>query len=442
MARPVNCIYQKQKATRKAAKQTPNMMDNFEYRGDQLFAEDVPVSAIANEYGTPTYVYSRDTLERNYLQYAQALEGDNHLVCYAIKSNSNLAVLNVLARLGAGFDIVSVGELERVIAAGGDPAKVVFSGVGKQAHEMRRALEVGVHCFNIESEAEMELLQEVAAEMGKQAPVSLRINPDVDAGTHPYISTGLKENKFGIGIKQAPAAYQRANELPNLNVVGVDCHIGSQLTEINPYLDAIDRLLALIDELAGLGITIKHLDLGGGLGINYADEEPTPIPEFIHRIQAHIGDRDLDLVFEPGRSISGNAGIMLTQVEYLKNNEDKHFAIVDGAMNDLIRPSLYGAWQDIIPADLTLERETQEFDIVGPICESGDFLGKNRNLAIAAGDLLAVCSAGAYGFGMASNYNSRPRAAEVMVDGNKMHLIGQREELQDLWAREQLLPKD
>ena len=415
-------------------------MDNFEYRGDQLFAEDVPVSAIASEYGTPTYVYSRDTLERNYLQYAQALEGDNHLVCYAIKSNSNLAVLNVLARLGAGFDIVSVGELERVIAAGGDPAKVVFSGVGKQAHEMRRALEVGVHCFNIESEAEMELLQEVAADMGKQAPVSLRINPDVDAGTHPYISTGLKENKFGIGIKQAPAAYQRAHELPNLNVVGVDCHIGSQLTEINPYLDAIDRLLALIDELASLGITIKHLDLGGGLGINYADEEPTPIPEFIQRIQTHIGDRDLDLVFEPGRSISGNAGVMLTQVEYLKNNEDKHFAIVDGAMNDLIRPSLYGAWQDIIPADLTLERETQEFDIVGPICESGDFLGKNRNLAIAAGDLLAVCSAGAYGFGMASNYNSRPRAAEVMVDGNKMHLVGQREELQDLWAREQLLP--
>lgn len=442
MAKLVNYIYQKQTATRKVPKQTPNMMDNFEYRGDQLFAEDVPVSAIASEYGTPTYVYSRDTLERNYLQYAQALAGDNHLVCYAIKSNSNLAVLNVLARLGAGFDIVSVGELERVIAAGGDPAKVVFSGVGKQAHEMRRGLEVGVHCFNIESEAEMELLQEVAADMGKQAPVSLRINPDVDAGTHPYISTGLKENKFGIGIKQAPAAYQRAHELPNLNVVGVDCHIGSQLTEINPYLDAIDRLLALIDELAGLGINIKHLDLGGGLGINYADEEPTPIPEFIQRIQAHIGERDLDLVFEPGRSISGNAGIMLTQVEYLKNNEDKHFAIVDGAMNDLIRPSLYGAWQDIIPADLTLERETQEFDIVGPICESGDFLGKNRNLAIAAGDLLAVCSAGAYGFGMASNYNSRPRAAEVMVDGNKMHIIGQREELKDLWSREQLLPKD
>ncbi len=418
------------------------MMDNFEYRGDQLFAEDVPVNTIASQFGTPTYVYSRDTLERNYLQYAQALEGHGHLVCYAIKSNSNLAVLNVLARLGAGFDIVSVGELERVIAAGGEPSKIVFSGVGKQAHEMRRALEVGVHCFNIESEAEMELLQAVAADMGKQAPISIRINPDVDAGTHPYISTGLKENKFGIGIQQAPAAYQRAQQLPNLDIVGVDCHIGSQLTEINPYLDAIDRLLALIDQLAELGIHIKHLDLGGGLGICYADEEPTPIAEFIQRIQAHIGDRGLELIFEPGRSISGDAGIMLTQVEYLKNNEDKHFAIVDGAMNDLIRPSLYGAWQDIIPADLSLERQTQEFDVVGPICESGDFLGKNRKLAIAAGDLLAVCSAGAYCFGMASNYNSRPRAAEVMVDGNQVHLVGQREVLTDLWAREQLLPKD
>ena len=438
MAKLANSTYQ----SRIIPNKVPNMIDNFEYRGNQLFAEDVPVSAIASEFGTPTYVYSRDTLERNFLAYTQALVGDNHLVCYAIKSNSNLAVLNVLARLGAGFDIVSVGELERVLAAGADADKVVFSGVGKQAHEMRRALEVGVHCFNIESEAEMELLQEVAAEMGKTAPVSIRINPDVDAGTHPYISTGLKENKFGIGIKQAPAAYQRAHQLPNLNVVGVDCHIGSQLTEIDPYLDAIDRLLALIDELAGMGIAIQHLDLGGGLGVNYADEEPLSITEFIQRIQAHIGDRELDLVFEPGRSISANAGIMLTQVEYLKNNEDKHFAIVDGAMNDLIRPSLYGAWQDIIPADLTSEANTHNFDIVGPICESGDFLGKNRDLAIAAGDLLAVCSAGAYGFGMASNYNTRPRAAEVMVDGNQMHLIGEREKLADLWAREKLLPKD
>ncbi len=438
MAKLANSTYQSRIIRNKA----PNMMDNFEYRGNQLFAEDVPVSAIASEFGTPTYVYSRDTIERNFLAYTQALVGDNHLVCYAIKSNSNLAVLNILARLGAGFDIVSVGELERVLAAGADADKVVFSGVGKQAHEMRRALEVGVHCFNIESEAEMELLQEVAADMGKTAPVSIRINPDVDAGTHPYISTGLKENKFGIGIKQAPTAYQRAHELPNLEVVGVDCHIGSQLTEIDPYLDAIDRLLALIDELAGMGIAIQHLDLGGGLGVNYADEEPLSITEFIQRIQAHIGERDLDLVFEPGRSISANAGIMLTQVEYLKNNEDKHFAIVDGAMNDLIRPSLYGAWQDIIPADLTSEADTHNFDIVGPICESGDFLGKNRDLAIAAGDLLAVCSAGAYGFGMASNYNTRPRAAEVMVDGNQMHLIGEREKLADLWAREKLLPKD
>ncbi|MDP6164789.1 MAG: diaminopimelate decarboxylase [Gammaproteobacteria bacterium] len=417
-------------------------MDNFEYRGDQLFAEDVPVSAIASEFGTPTYVYSRDTLERNYLAYAQALRGQNHRVCYSVKSNSNVAVLNILARLGAGFDIVSVGELERVLAAGADANKVVFSGVGKQTFEMRRALEVGVHCFNVESEAEMELLQEAAAGLGKLAPISIRINPDVDAGTHPYISTGLKENKFGIGIKQALAAYQRAQQLPNLEIIGVDCHIGSQLTEIDPYLDAIDRLLDLIDELSTHGITINHLDLGGGLGVNYADEEPLPITEFIQRIQAHIGQREISLIFEPGRSISANAGIMLTQVEYLKNNEDKHFAIVDGAMNDLIRPSLYGAWQDIIPAALNTQRQSQEFDIVGPICESGDFLGKHRQLAIAAGDILAVCSAGAYGFGMASNYNTRPRAAEVMVDGNQVHLIGAREKLADLWAREQLLPKD
>ena len=320
------------------------------------------------------------------------------------------------------------------MAAGADANKVVFSGVGKQAFEMRRALEVGVHCFNVESEAEMELLQEAA--------ISIRINPDVDAGTHPYISTGLKENKFGIGIKQALAAYQRAQQLPNLEIIGVDCHIGSQLTEIDPYLDAIDRLLDLIDELSTHGITINHLDLGGGLGVNYADEEPLPITEFIQRIQAHIGQREISLIFEPGRSISANAGIMLTQVEYLKNNEDKHFAIVDGAMNDLIRPSLYGAWQDIIPAALNTQRQSQEFDIVGPICESGDFLGKHRQLAIVAGDILAVCSAGAYGFGMASNYNTRPRAAEVMVDGNQVHLIGAREKLADLWAREQLLPKD
>ena len=418
------------------------MMNNFEYRGDQLFAEDVPVSAIADAFGTPTYVYSRDTLERNYLAYAQALQGNNHLVCYAIKSNSNLAVLNILARLGAGFDIVSVGELERVLEAGADASKVVFSGVGKQAHEMRRALEAGVHCFNIESEAELELLQQVAAGMGKIAPISLRINPDVDAGTHPYISTGLTENKFGIGVQQAPAAYQRAQQLPNLSVIGVDCHIGSQLTDIDPYLDAIDRLLVLIDDLAKLGINIKHLDIGGGLGVNYADEAPLPIAQFIQRIQAHIGDRKLDLIVEPGRSISANAGLMLTRVEYLKNNQHKHFAIVDGAMNDLLRPSLYGAWQDIIPTDLTQERDNHCFDIVGPICESGDFLGKERDLAIAAGDLLAVCSAGAYGFTMASNYNTRPRAAEVMVDGNQMHLIGKREELADLWAREQMLPKD
>jgi diaminopimelate decarboxylase len=417
-------------------------MDNFEYRGETLHAEDIDLNQIAKQFGTPTYVYSRDTLERNYVAYSQALEGCEHMVCYAVKANSNIAVLNVLAKLGAGFDIVSVGELERVLVAGADPKRIVFSGVGKQTHEMQRALEVGVHCFNVESEAELERLQSVAASMNCIAPVSLRINPDVDAKTHPYISTGLKENKFGIGIDQAPAAYAQAAAMSNIKVIGVDCHIGSQLTSIEPYLDAMDRLFVLIDTIAAQGIAIEHLDLGGGLGVCYGDEEPPAIGDFMARVRAHLGDRPLALVFEPGRSICADAGVLITRVEYIKNNQDKYFAIVDAAMNDLIRPALYSAWQDIIPINLGSKAAKNNFDIVGPICETGDFLGKDRNLAIEANDLLAVCSSGAYGFAMTSNYNSRNRAAEVMVDGDQAHLIGEREELSQQWARERLLPEN
>ena len=417
-------------------------MDNFEYRNNRLHVEDLDLNLIAEQYSTPTYVYSRDTLERNYVAYSEALKGCEHLVCYAVKANSNIAVLNVLARLGAGFDIVSIGELERVLVAGGDPKRIVFSGVGKQVHEMQRALEVGVYCFNVESEAELVRLQSVAASLGCIAPVSLRINPDVDAKTHPYISTGLKENKFGIGIDQAPAAYAQAAAMDNIKVIGVDCHIGSQLTSIEPYLDAMDRLFVLIDTIAAQGIIVEHLDLGGGLGVCYGDEEPPAIADVMAHIRGHLGARNLALVFEPGRSICADAGVLLTRVEYIKNNQDKYFAIVDAAMNDLIRPALYSAWQDIIPVDLNSDAQAQNFDIVGPICESSDFLGKDRKLALEAGDLLAVCSSGAYGFGMASNYNSRNRAAEVMVDGNSSHLIGEREELTQQWARERLLPKD
>ena len=417
-------------------------MDNFEYRNNRLHAEELDLNLIAEQYSTPTYVYSRDTLERNYVAYSEALKGCEHLVCYAVKANSNIAVLNVLARLGAGFDIVSIGELERVLVAGGDPKRIVFSGVGKQVHEMQRALEVGVYCFNVESEAELVRLQSVAASLGCIAPVSLRINRDVDAKTHPYISTGLKEDKFGIGIDQAPAAYAEAAAMDNIKVIGVDCHIGSQLTSIEPYLDAMDRLFVLIDTIAAQGIIVEHLDLGGGLGVCYGDEEPPAIADVMTHIRGHLGARKLALVFEPGRSICADAGVLLTRVEYIKNNQDKYFAIVDAAMNDLIRPALYSAWQDIIPVDLNSDAQAQNFDIVGPICESSDFLGKDRKLALEAGDLLAVCSSGAYGFGMASNYNSRNRAAEVMVDGNSSHLIGEREELTQQWARERLLPKD
>jgi len=415
-------------------------MNAFNYRDGQLFAEGVALSAVAERFGTPTYVYSRAHIEAQYRSYAHALQGTEHLVCFAVKANSNLGVLNVLARLGAGFDIVSGGELERVLAAGGRADRVVFSGVGKTREDMRRALEVGVHCFNVESTDELERLQVVAAEMGKVAPVSLRVNPDVDAGTHPYISTGLKENKFGIAIADAEAIYVRAAQLPNLEVVGVDCHIGSQLTTVEPFLDALDRLLDLVDRLADCGIHLRHLDLGGGVGVRYRDEEPPLVADYIKAIRERVGKRDLALVFEPGRYIVANAGVLLTRVEYLKHTEHKDFAIIDAAMNDLIRPALYQAWMGV-SAVIPREGEGRAYDLVGPICETGDFLGKDRMLNLAEGDLLAVQSAGAYGFVMSSNYNTRGRCAEILVDGDQAFEVRRRETIAELYAGESLLPE-
>ncbi|MDP9527941.1 diaminopimelate decarboxylase [Pseudomonas protegens] len=415
-------------------------MDAFNYRDGELFAEGVALSAIAERFGTPTYVYSRAHIEAQYLAYAEALAGMPHLVCFAVKANSNLGVLNVLARLGAGFDIVSRGELERVLAAGGQAEKIVFSGVGKTRDDMRRALEVGVHCFNVESAEELERLQQVAAELGVRAPISLRVNPDVDAGTHPYISTGLKENKFGIDIATAEDVYIRAAQLPNLEIVGVDCHIGSQLTTLEPFIDALDRLLELVDRLGECGIYLRHIDLGGGLGVRYRDEEPPLAADYVKAVRERLDGRDLALVFEPGRFIVANAGVLLTRVEYLKHTEHKDFAIVDGAMNDLIRPALYQAWMDV-SAVQPREAEPRTYDIVGPICETGDFLAKDRALALAEGDLLAVHSAGAYGFVMSSNYNTRGRAAEVLVDGDQAVEVRRRETVAELFAGESLLPE-
>ncbi len=416
-------------------------MDHFNYRNGQLYAEDVPVADIAAEFGTPAYVYSRATLERHYRAYDEALKDHAHLVCYAVKANSNLAVLNVLARLGAGFDIVSAGELERVLRAGGDPARVVFSGVGKQPWEMKRALEAGVRCFNVESDTELDRLNAVAGELGTRAPVSLRVNPDVDAGTHPYISTGLKENKFGIDITEAPAVYARAAAMSNLDVIGVDCHIGSQLITMAPFLDALDRVLALIDTLAAQGISIRHLDMGGGLGVTYDQEQPPQPSDYVQALAERLGGRDLELVLEPGRSIAANAGILLTRVEFLKCTEHRNFAIIDAAMNDLIRPALYSAWQAIIPVQPRQDGEEKAWDLVGPVCETGDFLGKDRNLRLQAGDLLAVRSAGAYGFVMSSNYNSRNRPPELMVDGDRVHVVRRRETLDDQLGPESCLPE-
>jgi len=414
-------------------------MDHFEYRNSRLFAEDVPVADIAATVGTPCYIYSRATIERHWRAFDHAFADHPHLVCYAVKANSNLAVLNLLARLGSGFDIVSGGELERVLAAGGDPGKVVFSGVGKRRDELERALEVGIRCFNIESEAELALLERVAAERKQRAPVSLRINPDVDANTHPYISTGLKQNKFGIPTDRAPAVYAQAAASPHLEVVGVDCHIGSQLTQVRPFVDALERVLALVARLEGQGVHIHHLDLGGGLGIRYRDEEP-PLPaEHAAALMEHLRGKPYEILIEPGRAIIGNAGILVTRVELLKQGEDKNFAVVDAAMNDLIRPSLYSAWQAIIPVEPRAGGEPRRYDVVGPICETGDFLGKDRELNVEPGDLLAVRSAGAYGFAMSSNYNSRPRAAEVMVDGDRFQVVRWRERLADLYAGESIL---
>ncbi|RTR05532.1 diaminopimelate decarboxylase [Halomonas nitroreducens] len=421
-------------------------MDHFEYRDGVLYAEELPLPRIAEEFGTPCYVYSKATLARHFRAYTEALGSHPHLICYAVKANSNLAVLNLLARLGAGFDIVSVGELERVLTAGGDPARVVFSGVAKQENEMARALSVGIKCFNVESRAELERLDAVARGLDRVAPVSLRVNPDVDAGTHPYISTGLKANKFGIAVDEAREVYRQAAAMDNVRVVGLDCHIGSQLTETAPFLDALDRLLVLLERLREDGIEIEHLDLGGGLGVPYHDERP-PQPfdyatALLERLSRWPGSDRLTLLFEPGRSIAANAGVLLTRVEFLKPGETKNFAIVDAAMNDLIRPALYQAWQAILPVDTTQARPSGTYDVVGPVCETGDFLGQDRELAIAAGDLLAVRSAGAYGFVMASNYNSRPRPPEVMVDGDRAHLVRRRERLADLWAGEATLPDD
>ena len=416
-------------------------MDHFNYRDGALYAEDVPLSAIAERYGTPCYVYSRATIERHWLAFDDAFAGKPHLVCYAVKANSSLAVLNVLARLGAGFDIVSGGELERVLRAGGEAGKVVFSGVGKTEAEMARALEVGVRCFNVESEPELERLSQVASRLGATAPVSLRVNPDVDADTHPYIATGLKENKFGIEFDRARAVYRRAASLPGLKVVGVDCHIGSQLTRLDPFLDALDRVLALIDQLAADGIAIHHLDLGGGLGVRYRDETPPSQSEYARAVMQRLAGRPLELIIEPGRSIAANAGALLTRIEYLKPTAHKHFCVVDAAMNDLLRPALYSAWMDIQPVAERAGAPAQAYDIVGPVCETGDFLGKERALAVAPGDLLAVLGAGAYGFSMSSNYNTRGRAAEVMVDGAHCYLIRARETIDDMLRGESVLPE-
>ena len=411
-------------------------MSAFQHQQGSLHCERVPFEAIAEAHGTPTYVYSRRAIESAFLAYQTALSDRPHLICYAVKANSNLAVLNVLAALGAGFDVVSIGELERVIAAGGVANKVVFSGVGKTRQEMLSALEHGIRCFNVESESELLTLADVSAKCRETAPISVRVNPDVDAGTHPYISTGMRENKFGVDVETAKRLYQIAHNHPALDPIGIDCHIGSQILDIAPFLESLDCLLALVDDLAAEDITLRHLDIGGGLGVSYQESAPA-IEEYMNILAERLGTRDVELVLEPGRSIVALAGALLTRVLYLKPNEAKNFAVVDAAMNDLLRPSLYDAWQDI-QAVTPHETESRHWDIVGPICETGDFLGKGRHLALSEGDLLAVMGAGAYGFSMASNYNTRPRAAEVMVSGESMHLVGQRESVDDLWQRERI----
>ncbi len=415
-------------------------MKGFERHEQTLLCEKVALDELARQFGTPLYVYSREAIEHAYLAYQAALAGHDHLICYAVKANSNLAILRLLSQLGAGFDIVSLGELERVIAAGGDPAKVVFSGVCKTPAAMKRALEVGIHCFNVESEAELDMLSEVAQASSLTAPISLRVNPDVDAQTHPYIATGLKDNKFGVELDSALRLYRKATALPGITPIGIDCHIGSQILEIAPFTEATGHLIQLVETLQSEGITLQHIDLGGGLGIQYGSENVPKISDYVAALTEALADHNLTLILEPGRSIVAQAGVLLTEVMYLKPTPHKNFALVDAAMNDLLRPALYGASQDIVPV-IENGRDKQRWDVVGPVCETGDFLGKDRTLSLAQGDLLAVMSAGAYGFVMASNYNTRPRSAEVMVDGGKAHLIREREALETLWADEHLLPE-
>ena len=415
-------------------------MNHFEYKNQQLFAEDVAIADIISEHGTPAYIYSRATLERHWHAFDNAFGSHPHLICFAVKSNSNIALLNVMAKLGSGFDIVSQGELERVLAAGGEASKVVFSGVAKSHTEIERALDVGIRCFNVESIPELHRINEVAGKMGKIAPISLRVNPDVDAKTHPYISTGLKENKFGVSVQQAREVYRLAKTLPNVKITGMDCHIGSQLTELQPFLDATDRLIVLMEQLKEDGIELHHLDLGGGLGVPYNGEEPPHPTEYTEALLAKLKNYpNLEIILEPGRAISANAGILVTKVEYLKSNEDRNFAIVDTGMNDMIRPALYEAYMQIIEVNQSLDREKAVYDVVGPICETSDFLGKGRELAIAEGDLIAMRSAGAYGATMSSTYNSRPQAVEILVDGAKAHLIKARADFADLWRLEKLI---
>lgn len=415
-------------------------MNHFEYKNQQLFAEDVAIADIISEHGTPAYIYSRATLERHWHAFDNAFGSHPHLICFAVKSNSNIALLNVMAKLGSGFDIVSQGELERVLAAGGEASKVVFSGVAKSHSEIERALDVGIRCFNVESIPELHRINEVAGKMGKIAPISLRVNPDVDAKTHPYISTGLKENKFGVSVQQAREVYRLAKTLPNVKIMGMDCHIGSQLTELQPFLDATDRLIVLMEQLKEDGIELHHLDLGGGLGVPYNGEEPPHPTEYTEALLAKLENYpNLEIILEPGRAISANAGILVTKVEYLKSNEDRNFAIVDTGMNDMIRPALYEAYMQIIEVNQSLDREKAVYDVVGPICETSDFLGKGRELAIAEGDLIAMRSAGAYGATMSSTYNSRLQAVEILVDGAKAHLIKARADFADLWRLEKLI---
>ena len=414
-------------------------MDFFQYKNEQLYVEDLPVKQLSEEFGTPLYIYSRATLERHWHAFDSALGKHPHLICYAVKANSNIGILNVMAKLGSGFDIVSQGELERVLEAGGEASKVVFSGVAKSRAEIMRALEVGIRCFNVESIAELHHINQIAGEMGKIAPISLRVNPDVDAHTHPYISTGLKENKFGVSVDEAREVYKLAATLSHVKITGMDCHIGSQLTELQPFLDATDRLIRLMEQLKEDGITLKHLDLGGGLGVTYTDETPPHPSDYATALLNKLKDyEDLEIILEPGRAIAANAGILVAKVQYLKTNESRNFAITDTGMNDMIRPALYEAYMNIIEIDRTLERERAIYDVVGPVCETSDFLGKQRELAIAEGDYIAQRSAGAYGASMSSNYNSRPRTAEVLVDGDKVHLIRRRENLSELWALESI----